>query len=413
MNPTTATLLLDVKRLRAEFPLLARPVNGQPLAYLDNAATTQKPRMVLDAMTRYYEQHNANVHRGVHWLSERATEDYEAAREALRGFINAASTKELVFTRGTTEAINLVAQSWGRANLGPGDEVLITHMEHHSNIVPWQMVCAQTGATLKVAPIDDRGELELTSLERLIGPRTKLIALVHVSNALGTVNPVEHIVGLASVVGAKVLVDGAQAAPHMDVDVRELGCDFYALSAHKMYGPTGIGALWARESLLEAMPPWQGGGDMIKAVSFERTLYNDLPHRFEAGTPNVAGAVGFGAAIKWLNAVGRERVATHEARLLAHGERRLRDVPGLRLIGTARERAGVLSFVLDGAHPHDVGTILDGEGIAVRTGHHCAMPVMERFGVPATVRASLGVYNTNDELDRLVLGLARVRELLG
>ncbi len=407
------TLLLDVMRLRAEFPILARPVRGHPLAYLDNAATTQKPRAVLEAMTRYYEQHNANVHRGVHWLSERATEDYEAAREALRVFINAGSQRELVFTRGTTESINLVAQSWGRANLKAGDEVLITHMEHHSNIVPWQMVCASTGATLRVAPIDERGEIDLTAFERLLGPRTRLVALVHVSNALGTVNPVEHIVELAHAVGAKVLVDGAQAAPHMAVDVQELGCDFYALSAHKMYGPTGIGALWARESLLEAMPPWQGGGDMIKAVSFERTVYNDLPYRFEAGTPNVAGAVGFGAAIKWLSAVGRERIAAHEARLLVHGERRLREVPGLRLIGTARERAGVLSFVLDGAHPHDVGTILDAEGIAVRTGHHCAMPVMERFGVPATVRASLGVYNTNDELDRLVAGLARVRELLG
>ncbi len=406
-------LLLDVMRLRAEFRILARPVRGHPLAYLDNAATTQKPRAVLEAMTRYYEQHNANVHRGVHWLSERATEDHEAAREALRVFINAASVRELVFTRGTTESINLVAQSWGRANLKAGDEVLITHIEHHSNFVPWQIVCAQTGAVLKVAPIDERGELELTAFERLLSPRTKLVALVHVSNALGTVNPVKHIVGLAHAVGAKVLIDGAQAAPHMPIDVQELGCDFYALSAHKMYGPTGIGALWARESLLEAMPPWQGGGDMIKAVSFERTVYNDLPYRFEAGTPNVAGAVGFGAAIKWLSAVGRERVAAHEARLLAHGERRLRDVPGLRLIGTARERAGVLSFVLDGVHPHDIGTILDGEGIAVRTGHHCAMPVMERFGVPATVRASLGVYNTNDELDRLVLGLARVRELLG
>jgi cysteine desulfurase/selenocysteine lyase len=406
-------MLLDVARLRAEFPILAHPVHDHPLAYLDNAATTQKPRAVLDAMQRYYERHNANVHRGVHWLSERATEDYEAARESLRAFLNARSLKELVFTRGTTESINLVAQSWGRANLGPGDEVLVTHMEHHSNIVPWQMACAQTGATLKVAPIDDRGELELTAFERLLSPRTKLVAVVHVSNALGTVNPIEQLVELSHAVGAKVLVDGAQAAPHLPVDVQELGCDFYALSAHKVYGPTGIGALWAREALLEAMPPWQGGGDMIKAVSFERTVYNDLPHRFEAGTPNVAGAVGFGAALRWLAAVGRERVAAHEARLLAHGERRLREVPGLRLIGTARERAGVLSFVLDGAHPHDVGTILDGEGIAVRTGHHCAMPVMERFKVPATVRASLGAYNTTDELDRLVLGLARVRELLG
>jgi cysteine desulfurase/selenocysteine lyase len=413
MTTAPSALLLDVKRLRAEFPILSHPVRGHALAYLDNAATTQKPRAVLDAMQRYYERHNANVHRGVHWLSEQATEDYEAARRALKDFVNARSLKELVFTRGTTESINLVAQSWGRANLAAGDEILVTHMEHHSNIVPWQMLCAQTGAVLKVAPIDDRGQLEMTAFEALIGPRTKLIAMVHVSNALGTVNPVEHVVGLAQAVGAKVLVDGAQAAPHMMVDVQDIGCDFYALSAHKLYGPTGIGALWARESLLEAMPPWQGGGDMIKAVSFERTVYNDLPHRFEAGTPNIAGAVGFGAALRWLSAVGRERVAAHEARLLAHGERRLREVPGLRLIGTARERAAVLSFVLDGAHPHDVGTILDGEGIAVRTGHHCAMPVMERFGVPATVRASLGAYNTTDELDQLVDGLGRVRELLG
>jgi len=402
----------DAAALRARFPLLARTVRGQPLVYLDNAATTQKPEVVLAALDRFYREHNANVHRGVHWLSEQATADFEGARETLRAFINAASVREVVFTRGTTEAINLVAQSWGRANLGPGDEVLVTTLEHHSNIVPWQMACAATGARLVVAPIDDAGALDLDALAARLGPRTRLVAVGHVSNALGTVNPIARIVALARRHGARVLVDGAQAAPHLAVDVQALGCDFYALSAHKMYGPTGIGLLWAREALLEAMPPWQGGGDMIKAVSFERTVYNDLPHRFEAGTPDVAGAIGFGAAARFLGEVGLEHIAAHEHALLGYGTARLGEVPGLRLVGTAPDKAAVLSFVIAGVHPHDVGTVVDAEGVAVRTGHHCAMPVMERLGLPATVRASLGLYNTREDLDRLVAALHKARELL-
>jgi cysteine desulfurase/selenocysteine lyase len=403
----------DVAALRAEFPLLARPVRGKPLAYLDNAATTQKPRAVLEALDRYYREHNANVHRGVHWLSERATADFEGARETLRGFINAASVREVVFTRGTTESINLVAQSWGRANLAPGDEVLVSNLEHHSNIVPWQMLAAATAAKVVVAPIRDDGALDLAALEARLSDRTRLVAVGHVSNALGTVNPVRRIAELARARGALTLVDGAQAAPHLAIDVQALGCDFYALSAHKMYGPTGVGLLWGREALLEAMPPWQGGGDMIKAVSFGGTVYNDLPYKFEAGTPDIAGAIGFGAAARFLLGIGLERIAAHEHDLLAHGTRALAALPGLRMVGTAPDKAAVLSFTLDGIHPHDVGTIVDAEGIAVRTGHHCAMPVMERLGVPATVRASLGLYNTADELDRLVAALGKVRQVLG
>jgi cysteine desulfurase/selenocysteine lyase len=403
----------DVAALRAEFPLLARSVRGKPLAYLDNAATTQKPQAVLAAMDRYYREHNANVHRGVHWLSEQATADFEGAREALRGFINATSAREVVFTRGTTESINLVAQSWGRANLRTGDEILVTNLEHHSNIVPWQMAAAATGARLVVAPIHDDGSLDLAAFESRLSARTRLVAVGHVSNALGTVNPVARIAALARARGALTLVDGAQAAPHLAIDVAALGCDFYALSAHKMYGPTGVGLLWGREALLEAMPPWQGGGDMIKAVSFGGTVYNDLPYRFEAGTPDIAGAIGFGAAARFLQRIGLERIAAHEHALLQHGTEALAAVPGLRLIGTAADKAAVLSFTLDGIHPHDVGTIVDAEGIAVRTGHHCAMPVMERLGLPATVRASLGLYNTTDELDRLVAALGKVRQVLG
>jgi len=403
----------DVMALRAQFPLLARSVRGKPLAYLDNAATTQKPRAVLEALDRYYREHNANVHRGVHWLSERATADFEGARETLRAFINAASTREVVFTRGTTESINLVAQSWGRAELKAGDEILVSNLEHHSNIVPWQMIAAVTGARVVVAPILDDGSLDLAGFEARLSDRTRLVAVGHVSNALGTVNPVARIAALARARGALTLVDGAQAAPHLAVDVLALGCDFYAMSAHKMYGPTGIGLLWGREALLAAMPPWQGGGDMIKAVSFSGTVYNDLPYKFEAGTPDIAGAIGFGAAARFLTEVGLGRIAAHEHALLEHGTRVLGAVPGLRLVGTARDKAAVLSFTLDGIHPHDVGTIVDGEGIAVRTGHHCAMPVMERFGLPATVRASLGLYNTADELDRLVAALGKVRQVLG
>jgi cysteine desulfurase/selenocysteine lyase len=402
---------LDVKRLREDFPILQRTVHGRPLIYLDNAATSQKPRAVMDAILRYYAEENANIHRGVHHLSEVATVAYEAVREKVRAFLNAPAAREIIFVRGTTEAINLVASSWGRTNVGPGDEVLITTMEHHSNIVPWQILCEERGATLRVAPIDDRGVLDLDAFERLLGPRTKLVAVAHVSNALGTVNPVREIVRLAHAHGATVLVDGAQAVPHQSVDVRALGCDFYAFSAHKMFGPTGIGALWGRSELLEAMPPYQSGGDMIASVSFEKTTYNVSPHKFEAGTPNIAGTIGLGAALDYVKGVGMDRIAAYESELLLRGTELLEAVPGVRLIGTAPDKASVLSFVLEGVHAHDVGTILDQEGIAIRTGHHCAQPVMDRFGVPATARASLAFYNTVDELEALVLGLRKVSEV--
>jgi cysteine desulfurase/selenocysteine lyase len=404
---------LRVDEIRQEFPILRQTVRGQPLAYLDNAATTQKPAAVIDAVASYYREANANVHRAVYELSGRATALYEGARDKVRRFVNARSVREIVFVRGTTEAINLVAQSYGRGRLGSGDEVLITHMEHHSNIVPWQLLCESTGATLRVASIDDAGELDLGSFERALGPRTRIVAIGHVSNALGTINPVRDLVARAHARGVPVLVDGAQAAPHLPIDVQDLGCDFYALSGHKMYAPTGIGVLWAREELLDAMPPWQGGGDMIKAVSFEKTVYNDLPFKFEAGTPNVAGAVGLAAAIDWLQRLGYDRIGAHESDLLAYATRRLDALPGVRPIGTARDKASVYSFVLDGVHPHDLGTILDDEGIAVRTGHHCAMPVMDRFRVPATTRASFGVYNTREEIDRLAAGILRAKEVLG
>jgi len=401
----------DVERIRADFPILELEVNGKPLVYLDNAASSQKPRAVLDAMDRFYETSNSNVHRGVHTLSEEATLAFEGARETVRRFLNAGSTREVVFVRGTTEAVNLVAGSWGRANVSAGDEVLVSTMEHHSNIVPWQMLCRERGARLVAAPIDDRGELVLEEALRLLGPRTRLVALTHASNALGTVPPVREVIEAAHARGVPVLLDGAQAVPHLPVDVAALDVDFYAFSGHKAYGPTGIGVLYAKEALLEAMPPWQGGGDMIKSVSFAETTWNDLPFKFEAGTPNVAGAVGLGAALAWMESLGRDRLAAHEAALLAYGTEALSAVPGLRLVGTAREKVGVLSFVIDGVHPHDVGTILDTEGIAVRTGHHCAQPVMARFGVPATARASLAAYNRREDLDALVRGLARVRQL--
>ena len=403
---------LDVKRLREDFPILHTTARGRPLVYLDNAATTQKPRAVIDALVRYYERDNANVHRGVHELSERATLAYEAARAKVRRLLNAREDREIVFVRGTTEAINLVAQSFGRSRVGPGDEVLVTGMEHHSNIVPWQLLCQERGARLRVLPIDDAGELALDELDELLGPRTRLLALVHVSNALGTVNPVRDIVAAAHARGVPVLVDGAQAVAHGPVDVQALGCDFYAFSGHKLYGPTGIGVLWARAELLEAMPPWQGGGDMIASVSFEKTTYNVIPYKFEAGTPHVAGAIGLGAAIDYLEAVGLERVAAWEAELLRHAVEALEALPQVRLVGTARERAAVVSFLVDGVHPHDVGTILDREGVAIRTGHHCTMPLMERFGVPATARASFALYNTHDEVERLVAGVAHALEVL-
>jgi cysteine desulfurase / selenocysteine lyase len=409
----TVTPALDVARVRADFPILAQEVNGHPLAYLDNAASSQRPRAVIDAVSHYYEHDHANVHRGVHTLSQRATEAYEHARERVRRRIGAARADEIVFTRGTTEAINLVAQSHARPRLGPGDEVLITWMEHHSNIVPWQLVCAQTGATLKVAAITDAGELDLESFAALLGPRTRIAAFTHVSNALGTINPVADLVRLARAAGAVTVIDGAQALPHMAVDVRALGADFYAFSSHKMYGPTGIGVLYGRAELLEAMPPYQGGGEMIRAVSFERTIYAPPPARFEAGTPHIAGAVGLAAAIDYLDGLGLDAVARAEHALLDYATERVREVPGLRIVGTARHKAAVLAFVIEGIHPHDIGTVLDTQGIAVRTGHHCAMPLMERYGLPATTRASFAFYNTRAEVDRLVAALHTVREVLG
>jgi cysteine desulfurase/selenocysteine lyase len=402
---------LDVQKLRADFPILRRLVHGKPLVYLDNAATTQKPQAVIDALVSYYTNENANIHRGVHTLSEEATESHEEARGVVQRFLNAAEPREIIFVRGATEGINLVAQTWGRTNVGSGDEIVITAMEHHSNIVPWQMLCEQRAAKLRVAPINDAGELLLDEFEKLLGPRTKLVAIGHVSNALGTVNPIGKIIEMAHRRKARVLVDGAQAVPHIAVDVRALDCDFYAFSGHKVYGPTGIGVLYGKAELLEAMPPYQGGGDMISSVTFEKTIYNHLPHKFEAGTPHVSGAIGLGAAIEYLNAVGIAPIAAHEHRVLAYGTERLQSVPGLRLIGTAKDKAGVLSFVLEGIHPHDIGTILDQEGIAIRTGHHCAQPLMQRFGIPATARASLALYNTVEEIDALVTGLHQVQEV--
>jgi len=402
---------MDVAAVRRDFPILEEKVRGRPLVYLDSAATAQKPLAVVEAMTHYYLHDNANVHRGVHQLSERATAAFEAARGKIRRFVNARSDAEIVFVRGTTEAINLVAQTFVRQRLGTGDEVLITAMEHHSNIVPWQMLCGQKSAKLKVVPIDDSGDLALDRLDAMMNARTRMLALTHVSNALGTVNPIADVVKWAHAKGVPVLVDGAQAVPHQAVDVQALGCDFYAFSAHKLYGPTGVGALYAKAEHLEAMPPYQGGGDMIASVTFDKTIYNKPPYKFEAGTPDIAGAIGFGAAVDYLGRLGMDAVAAHEAELLAYGTQALKEVPGLKLIGTAKRKSAVLSFVLENVHPHDIGTVLDREGIAVRTGHHCAQPVMERFGIAATARASLGVYNTRAELDQLVRGLAKVREV--
>ena len=403
---------LDVERLRRDFPILDQDINGKPLVYLDSAASAQRPRAVIDAVTHYESHCHANVHRGVHTLSQRATDAFEGARRSVRRFINAASDEEVIFVRGTTEGINLVAQSYARPLLGPGDEILITWMEHHSNIVPWQLVCEQTGATLRVARIDERGVIDMAHLDELLGPRTRVVAVGHVSNALGTVNPVRELAGKAHAVGAVLVVDGAQATPHTAVDVQALGCDFYAFSSHKMYGPTGIGVLWGRRELLEAMPPWQGGGDMILAVNFERTVYNELPFKFEAGTPNISGAVGLGAACDYLSDIGIGTIARHEQALYDYAIDRLA-ADDFRLIGSAPHKAGVISFTLGSVHPHDIGTILDSEGIAVRTGHHCAMPVMEFFDVPATARASLGLYNNRDDIDRLAQALDMVREMLG
>jgi cysteine desulfurase/selenocysteine lyase len=401
----------DVQAVRRDFPILSRTVHGKPLVYLDNAASTQKPRTVIDAERVLYEEYYANIHRGVHQLSVQATDAYEAARAKVQRFLGAAHSKEIIFVRGVTEAINLVAQSFGRRKVRGGDEVLISALEHHSNIVPWQLLCDEKGAHLKVAPINDRGEIILEELERQIGPRTRLVSVAHISNALGTVNPIREIVALAHRHGVPVLVDGAQAAARVPVNVQELGCDFYAFSGHKVYGPSGIGALFGRAELLEEMPPYQGGGDMILSVTFGKTIYNDIPHKFEAGTPNIAGTIGLGAALDYLTGLGLEPIQAHEDALLQHALERLSSVPGLTFIGTAEKRAGAISFVIDGIHPHDIGTVLDYEGVAIRTGHHCAQPVMARYGVPATARASLGLYNTHQEIETLVEGLYKVREV--
>ena len=403
----------DAQAVRREFPILATTVNGHPLVYLDSAASSQRPLPVLRAIEDYETHSHANVHRGVHALSQAATEAYEGARERVRRFINAHSTREIIFVRGTTEGINLVAQAYARPRLRAGDEILISALEHHANIVPWQMVCEQSGCTLKVAPINRRGELELDAYLKLLSRRTRLVALAHVSNALGTVLPVKRLIEAAHAHGAVVLIDGAQAVPHSRVDVRALGADFYAFSGHKLYGPTGIGVLYGREELLAAMPPWQGGGDMILTVSFDKTTYNELPWKFEAGTPNISGAVGLAAAMDYVESLGIDAIAAHEQRLLQLATAELTRLPGIELIGTAAHKASVLSFVMKGVHPHDLGTILDTEGVAVRTGHHCAMPVMTFFGLPATARASFGCYNTEGDVERLVAGLGRAREVFG
>jgi cysteine desulfurase/selenocysteine lyase len=403
----------EVERIRKDFPALHQQVHGHPLVYLDNAATTQKPQAVIDALSAYYSADNANVHRGVHLLSERATEAYEGARGRIQRFINARHSREIVFVRGTTEAINLVAQTFGRRTVGAGDEIAITALEHHSNIVPWQMLRDERGATLRVVPIDDAGEIDVDAYARLLNERTRLVAIPHVSNALGTIVPIKRMIAQAHERGIATLIDGAQAVSHLRVDVRDLDADFYAFSGHKAFGPTGIGVLYGKTERLERMPPWQGGGDMIKSVSFERTVYNDLPYKFEAGTPDIAGAIGLGVALDYLDGVGLDRVTAYEHELLVHATDALSALPGVTLLGTARDKAAVVSFLVDGVHPHDVGTILDQEGVAVRTGHHCAMPVMTRFGVPATTRASFALYNTHEEVDALVRALGKVREVFG
>jgi cysteine desulfurase/selenocysteine lyase len=403
----------NVARIREDFPILKEQVHGKPLVYLDNAATTQKPRAVIEAEQRFYLTQCSNIHRGVHYLSEQATRAYEDVRVKVQRFLNAAEAREIIFVRGTTEAINLVANTYGRKHIQAGDEILITAMEHHSNIVPWQILCEEKGAVLRVALINDHGEILLEEFERLLNPRTRFVSVVHVSNVLGTINPVAQIIKMAHRWNVPVLLDGAQAAAHLKVDVRALDCDFYTLSGHKLYGPTGIGVLYGKAALLAAMPPYQGGGDMISSVSFAKTTYNVIPYKFEAGTPNIAGTIGLGAAIDYLNGLGFEAVGAHEQELLAYATPALSRIPGLRLMGTAKEKAAVLSFVLDGLHPHDVGTVLDQEGIAVRTGHHCAQPLMDRFGVPATTRASLAFYNTKEEIDALVKGIQKVKEILG
>ena len=414
MTPATSThpiTAFDVHRVRRDFPILGQTIHGKPLVYLDNAATTQKPQAVIDAMVRSYAEDNANIHRGVHLLSERATQAYELAREKVQHFLNAAQSREIIFVRGTTEAINLVAATYGRAHVGKDDEVVITEMEHHSNIVPWQLLCEEKGAILKVLPITDEGELRIDLLDRMLTDRTKIVAVNHVSNSLGTINPIKTIVEIAHRRGIPVVVDGAQAVAHIPVDVQALDADFYAMSGHKLFGPTGIGVLYGKAALLAAMPPYQSGGDMISAVTFKKTTFNVLPNKFEAGTPNIAGAVGLGAAIDYLGSLDSGAVHAYEDELLAYGTRALSSVPGIRIVGTAAQKTSVLSFVMENVHPHDIGTILDQEGVAIRTGHHCTQPLMERMGVPATARASLALYNTKDEIDALVRALDKVREI--
>jgi cysteine desulfurase / selenocysteine lyase len=411
MPPATKKSSYDAAGIRTDFPIFAELINGNRLIYLDNAATTQKPQAVVDALTRFYTREYANIHRGVHYLSERATESYETAREKVRRFINAASIQEIVFVRGTTEGINLVAQTYGRMHVTRDDEILISGMEHHSNIVPWQILCEEKGARLQVAPMNSKGELNLERYEQMLSPRTRLVAITHVSNALGTINPIRSIIRMAHERNVPVLIDGAQAVPHMPVDIQELDCDFFAFSGHKMYGPTGIGILYGKERLLESMPPYQGGGDMVRSVTFEKTLYGKLPCKFEAGTPNLAGAIGLGAAVDYLGSIGLNNISAHEQDLIAYATAALQTLDGLRIIGTADMKAGVLSFVLKGIHPHDIGTILDQDGIAIRAGHHCAQPVMDFFKVPATVRASLGLYNTREDIEALLYGLRKAKEV--
>ena len=413
MAPAVLEPATVVQLCRHHFPVLRQFVKGKQLVYLDNAATSQKPQVVIDAIMRYYEEENSNIHRGVHYLSERATQAYEAARVKAQRFLNAEHRREIIFVRGTTEAINLVAYSYGRPNVSKGDEIVISAMEHHSNIVPWQILCQEKGATLRIIPMNDDGELLMDQFENLLNERTRIVSLVHVSNALGTINPVKQMIAVAHQRRIPVMIDGAQAVPHMPVDVQDLDCDFYAFSSHKTFGPTGVGILYGKAQLLEAMPPYQGGGDMIKSVTFQKTIYNDLPHKFEAGTPSIASGIGLGAAIDYLNNIDMQAVAAHERDLLAYGTKELSGIKGVHIIGRAKEKASVISFVIDGIHPHDIGTILDDEGIAIRTGHHCAQPVMQRFGIPATARASFAFYNTKEEVDLLVQGIHKVIEVLG
>ncbi|MGA7461998.1 MAG: cysteine desulfurase [Candidatus Korobacteraceae bacterium] len=406
-----ATAPYSVEQVRRDFPILHQQVYGHPLVYLDNAATSQKPRAVIDVISHYYESGNANIHRGVHFLSEHATEEHEAARRTVQRFLNAADKREIIFVRSATEGINLVAQTYGRKHVAAGDEVLVSAMEHHSNIVPWQMLCEEKNAKLRVIPINDRGELQMDELPKLLTPRTKILAITHVSNALGTIVPLRKIIQIAHQHNVPVVVDGAQAVPHIRVDVQDLDADFYVFSGHKVYAPTGIGVLYGKMALLEAMPPYQGGGDMIRSVTFEKTLYNDLPYKFEAGTPNIGGAIGLGAAIDYIDRLGIDNIAAHEHELLTYATESLLAIEGVHIIGTAAEKAAVISFVIDGIHPHDIGTILDREGVAVRTGHHCAQPVMQRFRIPATARASFALYNTREEIDALVKGIYKVKEV--